>query len=194
MKNRIRAILNYYNITQADFARRIGVTKGLISHIMADNGRGGQFRESTLDSIIGAFPDLNKDWLRDGVGSMLKNDPQNQGSLFEYQANASVSPEKKSQREPSLAPEPQSVTSEMPESPTPKSVDSSPAEKQTAPSASQPSQSSANVLHAEPSDDAATFAREAPLQYLRTPPQRDDIERIVIFYSDGTFTEHLPKK
>lgn len=72
MRERIIRLLQHYNINQTEFAQRIGVSKGMVSHVMSPSGRGSSFTETTIDNILSAFPDINKEWLLTGNGDMLK--------------------------------------------------------------------------------------------------------------------------
>ncbi len=187
MKSRIRAILNYYNISQSTFAQRIGVTKGLISHIMAENGRGGTFRESTFDRIIEAFPEINRQWLHDGVGSMLKKDTDGQASLFDnVQPSAEAKP--KAQK-PIDSRKPQESSSSIVEEKYSLNAESDSEKLREYPNEQK--------LSGEPQrdliDEKPSVAEASETKGIDTDLPRPNIERIVIFYSDGTFTEHLPK-
>lgn len=65
-KSRLNEFLNYKGLTHYAFERRVGIGNGL-SAKMTENTR-----MSTLKKIADAFPDLDINWLRTGVGNMLK--------------------------------------------------------------------------------------------------------------------------
>ena len=69
MRERIEKILNDKKITQAEFADYIGVNRSSITHIMTG-------RNKTSDTVVArtllAFPDINPQWLSEGIGDVYK--------------------------------------------------------------------------------------------------------------------------
>ena len=57
----------YFALSQEQFAKKIGRTKGYISNI--ENGHAGM-SSSTISSICSAFA-VREEWLRDGIGEMF---------------------------------------------------------------------------------------------------------------------------
>lgn len=56
----------YKGITAADFERNCGLANGMLKKL------GENTRKQTFIRISNAFPDLNTEWLRTGVGEMIK--------------------------------------------------------------------------------------------------------------------------
>lgn len=71
MKDRLKQIIDYYNITTNNFSQKIGVSEGAIRKAMTQNTT---LRSDTLDKISQNFADINIDWLVTGRGEMLRND------------------------------------------------------------------------------------------------------------------------
>lgn len=71
MKDRLKQIIDYYNITTNNFSQKIGVSEGAIRKAMTQNTT---LRSDTLDKISQNFADINIDWLVTGRGEMLRKD------------------------------------------------------------------------------------------------------------------------
>ena len=71
MKDRLRKVIDYYNITTNNFSQKIGVSEGAIRKVMTQNTT---LRSDTLDKISQNFADINIDWLVTGRGEMLRSD------------------------------------------------------------------------------------------------------------------------
>lgn len=74
MDKRLQQFLTAENITQSQFADRIGVAKASVSHILAGRNKPGfEF----VESMARCYPSLNLEWLIVGKGKMYKGmDPQ----------------------------------------------------------------------------------------------------------------------
>ncbi len=79
MKNRIQEILQYYQLTAAEFAKIIGVSPSGLSHIL--NGNRNYLSTDTIVKLTQKFPEVQLDWLILGKGSMLSGKPS--GNLFD---------------------------------------------------------------------------------------------------------------
>ena len=64
---RIKQLRTYFALSQEQFAKKIGRTKGYISNI--ENGHAGM-SSSTVSSICSTFA-VREEWLRDGIGEMF---------------------------------------------------------------------------------------------------------------------------
>lgn len=64
---RIKAIRKELNLSQAEFGRRIGVSRNVINNL---EGRRVELPEVTLKAICAVFS-VNEDWLRNGDGDMF---------------------------------------------------------------------------------------------------------------------------
>lgn len=82
MKERIREIIDYLSITQAEFANRIGVQRANITHILT-----GRHKPSLdiIQKILEKFPEINAEWLILGKGEMLKDSSRKNSSNFKTQ-------------------------------------------------------------------------------------------------------------
>ena len=69
MKDRVKAIRKHFDLSQEQFAKRIGKTTGFISNV--ETGRSG-LSESTISSICSAY-DIDKEWLKSGNGQMFSH-------------------------------------------------------------------------------------------------------------------------
>lgn len=77
MKQRLEQFLKAENISQAQFAESINVTRAGISHILS--GRNKPSYEFIINTI-NAFPHLNIEWLLTGKGKMFKNSEESKES------------------------------------------------------------------------------------------------------------------
>lgn len=68
LKERLMQFINYKGIEIAVFERSIGLSNGAV-HKMGEGTR-----NSTIDKISAAYPDLNTVWLKTGVGEMLMSE------------------------------------------------------------------------------------------------------------------------
>lgn len=73
MNQRLQQFLNAENLTQSQFAERIGVAKASVSHILAGRNKPGF---DFIESVARFFPNLNVEWLITGRGRMYKNTAQ----------------------------------------------------------------------------------------------------------------------
>lgn len=69
MTDRLIHFLKAENITQSEFADRIGVARASISHILAGRNKPGY---DFIEGMARNFPALNIDWLITGKGKMYK--------------------------------------------------------------------------------------------------------------------------
>ena len=69
MNQRLQQFLNAENLTQSQFAERLGVAKASVSHILAGRNKPGY---DFIESLSRQFPNLNLEWLVSGKGKMYK--------------------------------------------------------------------------------------------------------------------------
>lgn len=67
IKNRISQLIEEENISVAEFERRSGLSNGYTRNFKGNLGA------EKLEGILSAFPNLSRDWLLYGEGSMLKD-------------------------------------------------------------------------------------------------------------------------
>lgn len=89
MNKRLQQFLSAENISQSQFADKIGVTKASVSHILSGRNKPGfEFIESMAD----CYPNLNLDWLIGGKGRMYKNSDHDQMAMLSQVPEKRLSP------------------------------------------------------------------------------------------------------
>ena len=78
VKERLIRFLKYKNISQKDFANKVGVSSGYVNAIRES------IQPKTLNKIAMQFPDLNKGWLMTGDGEMIISDSSPPGEGEDY--------------------------------------------------------------------------------------------------------------
>lgn len=74
VKDRLSAFIEYLGLSTSAFEKRCGLSNGYVRNIKGNLGG------KKLEDILNEFPQLNRNWLLFGEGSMLKdseNQPQN---------------------------------------------------------------------------------------------------------------------
>lgn len=173
-RERMEAIIRLSGLKQYEFAQRIGVSKGAISHITSSTGRKAAISTDMAHLIVDRLPELNLsyDWVLNGVGSMTREVAKTQPSLFDR--------DKASPNE------------EQPKA-------SQPVERQAYPGGvhSAPHHSFANDTVEATSEDFFGAGGGVAESFAQThePPADSSakLERIVMFYSDGTFVDYRPR-
>lgn len=74
MNQRIKRIRNNVNLTQQEFAKKIGTSQNVLANW--ESGRRNP-SASVINNICKTFG-INEDWLRDGTGEMFIPDPLNE--------------------------------------------------------------------------------------------------------------------
>ncbi len=95
-KERLEKLIESENITQTQFADRIGIKRSTLSHIM--NGRNAPSLD-VLQKALNVFRSISADWLILGVGPMYRTTNSHQQTLFD------VRPEMPEQIETVVMPE-----------------------------------------------------------------------------------------
>ncbi|MCQ2204783.1 MAG: helix-turn-helix domain-containing protein [Bacteroidales bacterium] len=185
LRERIKMLLSHFSINQTEFAEKIGISKGMMSHIMSPTGRQSSFTEDKFNRIIEVFPSVNRDWLVNGIGSMLNGDSQQSIAFqpsFEF-SDSSNSANESSDDNNSIVHVDDSKAinqaSSNKESITPKSNMAKKPHKTDSPKKTFDNQHS----------NANTTVPDVVQTSTHTPKS---VSRIVIFYSDGTFVEYKP--
>ena len=73
MNTRLQQFLSAENISQAQFADRIGVARASVSHILSGRNKPGF---DFIERMARCFPTLSLDWLVGGKGRMYKDAPE----------------------------------------------------------------------------------------------------------------------
>lgn len=181
-RDRIEAVIKLTGLKQYEFASRIGVSNGAISHITSPTGRKAEMTENIAYRIVQSFPELNisYDWLINGSGSMYNPTPQQQPTLFDTPTPSIV----ESHEEP-VKPIPEPVKS--PQSSVVNADGAQPIEQ------SLPTEPVKNATERRALSQPIDNGGETPGGIEERSPRRE-LERIVMFYSDGTFVEYRPQK
>lgn len=163
MKERLRSLMQLYGINQSELAVKIGVSKMTISHIMADGGRGGNFKPETIEAIQRAFPSVDINWLIYGIGNAPQTDEEatlfNQPQQHPIEAKADLFSQEKEAETPEL-PTVREAYEETPQHPRTK-----------------------RITHINKREEEKTPETHASKQ----------IEKIIILYTDGTFKDYKPE-
>jgi transcriptional regulator with XRE-family HTH domain len=211
MVDRIREILGKYELSPTQFADAIGTARPIISHILS--GRNKPSLE-VVQKITAAFPDISLPWLLSGVGTMQAVSADSASArptpktpvpaVRPIEPSGKPSTPRSAIKEPSIistapiATEPAiaapKASSEQVASVTEtKAVPANPPIVQVA--QAQPDAPSTPkhplVAISAPADHTAASVGNSALQALAEPGKT--IRRIVIFYSDGTFSDYQPE-
>ena len=164
---RLQQFLSAENITQAQFADSLGITRASISHILAGRNK------PSFDFFYGItqrYPNLNLEWLVCGKGRMYKTPG---AELF-----ASETIEKPSPDQP--LPEFQSQSG-LAANPTPDSGFTSDPEPATAPNSLPRTGDGGNTQFSD--------GFSVPVNTPQKPVNQRRISKLVVFYDDGTYKE-----
>lgn len=164
MRNRIKQLLAHYGITQTEFAHKIGISKGMVSHVLSETGRGSTFKPDTIDRILSAFPLVNRAWLEDGVGDMISSKTTN--IIDDLQTSLEFKDD-------------YDIAADAPSDPV---VDVKPTVQKSV-ETSQTVQSQTKQV----SDSEGAYGFVS-----KHVSKKRDISKIVMFYKDGSFTEYYP--
>lgn len=74
MEQRLLAFLKAENISQTDFADRIGISRAAVSHILSGRNKPGF---DIISNIVRQFPALSAEWLIAGEGKMYRDGRDN---------------------------------------------------------------------------------------------------------------------
>ena len=73
---RLQAVFNWANLTANGFAMRIGLTRA--EHLYQIKKGNFGISPDLAERIVGVYPEINRDWLLTGIGSMfLADEPKN---------------------------------------------------------------------------------------------------------------------
>jgi transcriptional regulator with XRE-family HTH domain len=211
MVDRIREILSRYQLTPTQFADAIGTARPIVSHILS--GRNKPSLE-VVQKIVAAFPDLSLPWLLSGTGPVQSGtatapspyieaeQPTLLPSATEKPSTARISTKRSSTisqgsqgvaeaLRPAVAPTMPAKGGQMASkhtestAPTP-SLAEAPVPAPTVAPVSAPA-----VTEITAPSEVAPTAMATSLQGIAEPGKL--IRRIVIFYSDGTFSDYQPE-
>ena len=159
MIDRILLLLKIKNLTASKFAEEIGIQRSNMSHIMS--GRNLPSLDLIM-KILKTYPDINSEWLIQGVGQMFKT---NQIDLF-AQTN-----------ELKLSPLQEEISTQIPVET--KNFDSQEVEESKIEVEMPIQKTVQEVLN-------TTKETKTPIE------SKSKIEKIIVFYEDGTFKSYNP--
>ncbi len=167
MKDRITQFLINENISSAEFADKIGVQRSSVSHIL--NGRNFP-STSFIQKMLSAYTDLNPKWLLLGEGSMFGSVEivSKEPSLFPYSQENHTASSGNHERKNERNPDKPLITNEIPIN---KKTDLESVKSQ---------------IQSE--------ERSIPERVTQQNDNFKDVERIILFHKDKTFTEYTPSK
>ncbi|TGE16388.1 helix-turn-helix domain-containing protein [Hymenobacter elongatus] len=197
MVERIRTLLQIWQLTPTQFADAIGVARPIVSHILS--GRNKPSLE-VVQKIIGAYPDLSLPWLLSGTSPMLaaaasdstlrsmgttvlpEDSRVAQAATKRAQVPADFAPERsRNEPQPTLSVEIAPSTE-----PAPLIEPSPPLVVPVA----QPAPVVASD-HTPKPVQSPPITTSSPIVSFAEPGKK--IRRIVIFYQDGTFGDYQPE-
>lgn len=159
-RERLLKLIADNNMSAKQFAAEVGIQAGTISNIV--NGRNNPSLD-VMQRVLNRFRTLNSDWLILGVGNMYRTEGGK-----ENKENGEA--KDKQQEIPGF-----SDTIASPQQPIEKPSPSS-----------RPMTGSSSAISRETQQSATTKKQQtAPMEQ----PAAKQIERIIVFYSDGTFDE-----
>ena len=174
MIDRIKQIMEYYNLTPASLAEQIGINRSSITHIFS--GR----NQPSLDiakKILHCYPEIKTEWLIMGMGEMMRN-------AEEKELTIKLQNEKKYQEVENI--EPDLFSTPLP------FISSTQGEshKRNEYGVSTKISNSREVEQDEPVKITQKIQNETLLSHPVTFP----VTKIVFFYSDSSFEVFYPKK
>jgi transcriptional regulator with XRE-family HTH domain len=175
MVDRIQLILKVQNMTASRFADEIGVQRSSISHILS--GRNMPSLD-LITKILKRFPEIDSEWLLNGKGTMMKNQPDlfnvvdNQTEMPLFALENNVKKEDEVLPEETLISEKQIVIDKIPLPEAP--------------------ETSIKVSESAPQAEKGKEIELNPIKELAMQDQKG-IEKIVIFYTNKTFREYFPE-
>ncbi len=89
-QERIKKIVEMTGLKRYELAMRMGVSSGMISHIMSPTGRHADMTENLARRIVEGFPELrlSYEWVLTGEGAMQETGPRRQPTLFDHAEEA----------------------------------------------------------------------------------------------------------
>lgn len=168
MKERLAQFLKSEGLTAVKFAEIMEVQPSSISHLLA--GRNKPNFEF-ISRMLLRFPELNPDWIINGQGEMYKVVKTSRNDLFTDVKQEGITDVIQAQIED----KPKKITDVTTESQTLKEVNNVDSE---------PEKSLVTTVNTQKQSVEAERGREAGERASKS------IERIVLFYSDGSFDEY----
>lgn len=213
MLDRIKALMAAFQLSPSQFADQTTLPRPVVSHILS--GRNKPSLE-VVQKILAAYPDVAIDWLLNGRGPMLNSSPASEPASSPGDTPAEMPP---SPTAPPPVPEPPAspAASKRPNASRPPRSAQAPSEapeqpwEAPAPPVAPPAGPASQPVPQMPPLDVpqpTAFASLGPQAaaptasagLYPTPPAAVQqvvrpekvVRRIMVFYSDGTFSDHRP--
>ena len=181
MVDRIRKVMEYYQLSPTNFADTIDINRSSLTHIFS--GR----NQPSLDvakKILKAFPDVNTEWLVMGMGPMLKNETASEPSVTTVDnmpqtdlfGNYEMDVDSKTADEPTASQEEEVVSEPVAETP-----EDAPVRKPT------------TSTRSRRNADSNISTRESKRDRISDSQGDKKIVKIVFFYDDHSFEEYRPR-
>lgn len=209
INGRIKQILDYEEMSPANFASEIGISRSNLAHILS--GR-NQPSFTMLEKVMRAFPEIRSEWLITGLGNMVKGAGELAATKAALDQKRRVESNQSKLEFVDDLFSSAVVSQEIGETPTSSTMPKSNKVNELAPSPTPLEQGSQRVQNAiypdHPSvvtEKALDFekisGKAAPIHPAPRARQRTDrregiekrIRKIVFFYSDNSFEEFYPQ-
>ena len=151
MKERIKKIIDYENITYGEFADKVGIQRSGVSHLIS--GRNNPSLD-VIQKILEAYDYINTEWLLLGKGEMIKEKKTENKSKTEIIQGSLFSEKSEKENE--------KITDKI---------------------------SSSEINNFTDDTDKKNPDNS---QEVKIKPEKS-IERVIIFYSDKSFSEYKPE-
>lgn len=183
MVDRIKKVMDYYQLSSTNFADTIDINRSSLTHIFS--GR----NQPSLDvakKILKAFPEVNTEWLVMGVGPMLKNEttPETPVTIVDNMSQTDLFGNYESETAPQII----EVTAPVPEEAP--DIAEQPFESQEDTSVRKPTP----ATRSRRNTDSNISARESKRERIFNSQDDKKIVKIVFFYDDHSFEEYRPKR
>lgn len=175
MLERINLILKSRNLNAAQFADEIGVQRSSVSHILT--GRNNASLDFLL-KVLARYPEIDTDWLLTGKGVMVRSSvtsPTNKKETKNGEATNALSNTTSKEIPMDLFRQPIDIMNDIKEIDIEKNDPVRVVDNQTQPSIKPEEQ------------------QKKPDEMVNKATSARQIEKIVIFYSDKTFTDYKPE-
>jgi len=175
MLERINLILKSRNLNAAQFADEIGVQRSSVSHILT--GRNNASLDFLL-KVLTRYPEIDTDWLLTGKGVMVRSSSLSSKNLSEAKMNETT----KAKSIPSIMDIPVDLFRQ------PIDINEEIKEKNIVKEEKKPEIDDQNQLFMK-----IEGQQKMPDEMVNKTISARQINRIVIFYSDKTFTDYKPE-
>lgn len=165
MKTRLQQFLQAEDLTPARFADRIGIQRSGVSHVLAGRNKPGF---DFIESMLLCYPSLNAEWLMTGKGKMYKEIKS--AELFPVEESAV---------------------------PTTEQDIFSPVQSLQQPEQQQQQQQQQEQQQQQDQQLGQQLGRQPEQQMppqVHVPAASPKLEKVLLFYSDNTFSEFIPDK